>query len=395
MNPNRSKQTRNVSVDPLWSFDTGNSGGKMKEISNLPFFFRVSSFFLNSSLVVLVSGDTPRGRRLQHLLLLLTLVKMKEVLVIVDGMSEKARSTFLKEVDQLRGRTLQDLATERGSSIDLFEDFNVEEKDRKDADGYFQQRWRNDQNHDAGQDKHIIRQFLLESLPTIVKSCCSTSTDQSLYLFNESYIIKEPHSNVAFRWHTDANEQLCSQTTPEYYSCCVALDDANEANGTLFFPESTAISEWQAMHSSELRRSNVTNHGAVSSSSAAAALSTETETYDTNTDTGTIPGDDDIGVPLNVPAGTIIIFSSSQWHRSSINTTDHPRRVLYVQYSFDIISSTSDGEPLCFAVLCSPIITNPNTDPNSTTHSSPMIDNIGSESTIEPPFVSSKRHKQC
>ena len=349
---------------------------------------------------------------------------MNEVLVIVNGMSEKTRKAFLAEVEELRRTYSKDLATERGSSIDMFEDFNVADKDRTDADGYFHQRWRNDRNQTAEMDRHIIRQFLMESLPSIVKTCCCSSQDQPVYLFNESYIIKEPGSNVAFRWHTDANEQLCSQTTPEYYSCWCALDDANEANGTLFFPQSTVISEWQAIHSSdessltlercshqrELRQPNETDHAAVpsSSSSAAAAAaaapstssSTGIKTYDTDTDTGTIPGDDDIGMPVTVSAGSIVLFSSSQWHRSSINTTDHPRRVLYVQYSFDVISSTGDGgsaKPLCFAVVCSPTITAPNPDANSNPvvmHAPPMTDIVASESAVESPFLPSKRHKQ-
>ena len=335
---------------------------------------------------------------------------MKEVLVIVDGMSEQARNAFLTEVDRLRELNSKDLATERGSAIDLFEDFNVEERDRRVADGYFQKRWRNHQSQDGAvtNDRHIIRQFLLENLPSLLVTCTS-STDQPVYLFNESYIIKEPHSNVAFRWHTDANEQLCSQTTPEYYSCWVALDDVNEENGTLYFPESTVVSQWQTIHSPddssatatlersdhqrEPTHSNETNQEAAvasspSSSSSSTAAAAAIEMYNTDTDTSTMPGDDDIGKPINVSAGSIVIFSSSQWHRSSVNTTLYPRRVLYVQYSFDIISSTSDGKPLCFAVKCSPNIPNSNPNAESNLH---LV--VASENTTEPPFLSSKRRK--
>ena len=41
----------------------------------------------------------------------------------------------------------------------------------------------------------------------------------NVHLFNEQYIVKQPHSGVAFGWHTDANEQVSSAPNPRMAPC--------------------------------------------------------------------------------------------------------------------------------------------------------------------------------
>ena len=53
----------------------------------------------------------------------------------------------------------------------------------------------------------------------------------------------------------------------------------------------------------------------------------------------------DPGDPVIVPAGSIACFSSTLFHRSGPNTTDHVRRVYLAQYSTEPILDDSRTAP--------------------------------------------------
>ena len=54
---------------------------------------------------------------------------------------------------------------------------------------------------------------------------------------------------------------------------------------------------------------------------------------------------DDPGDPVSVPAGSIACFSSTLFHRSGPNTTDHVRRVYVAQYSAQPILDEQGSAP--------------------------------------------------
>jgi ectoine hydroxylase-related dioxygenase (phytanoyl-CoA dioxygenase family) len=55
---------------------------------------------------------------------------------------------------------------------------------------------------------------------------------------------------------------------------------------------------------------------------------------------GSDPGD-----PVVVPAGSIVCFSSTLFHRGGPNPADHPRRVYVAQYSSEPILSQDRSRP--------------------------------------------------
>ena len=65
---------------------------------------------------------------------------------------------------------------------------------------------------------------------------------------------------------------------------------------------------------------------------------------------GTDPGD-----PVIVPAGSIACFSSTVFHRSGPNTTDHVRRVYVAQYSAEPVLSEDGSRP---RHLAAPLLVN-------------------------------------
>src|SRR5437764_11616923 len=59
---------------------------------------------------------------------------------------------------------------------------------------------------------------------------------------------------------------------------------------------------------------------------------------------------DDPGVPVIVPAGSIVCFSSNCFHRSGANTTKQPRRSYLCQYSPAPILTKDGSKPWCESV---------------------------------------------
>jgi ectoine hydroxylase-related dioxygenase (phytanoyl-CoA dioxygenase family) len=57
----------------------------------------------------------------------------------------------------------------------------------------------------------------------------------------------------------------------------------------------------------------------------------------------------DPGDPVIVPAGSIVCFSSTLFHRSGPNTTDRVRRVYVAQYSAEPILNKDGTQPLRLA----------------------------------------------
>jgi ectoine hydroxylase-related dioxygenase (phytanoyl-CoA dioxygenase family) len=137
----------------------------------------------------------------------------------------------------------------------------------------------------------------------------------TVYLFNEQYVVKAADRGMKFSWHQDSG--FVEYEHRPYLTCWIALDDVTEANGTVYLlPYSRAGTR------------DVLEHVR------------DEETNDLVGYFGDDPGD-----PVIVPAGSIACFSSTLFHRSGPNTTDRIRRVYLAQYTAEPLLDKNGSQP--------------------------------------------------
>ena len=162
-----------------------------------------------------------------------------------------------------------------------------------------------------------VERFLRSEL---MKEVATTALGDTVYLFNEQYVVKAAERGMKFGWHQDSG--FIPYTHRPYLTCWIPLDDVDEANGTVYLlPFSRAGTREVVEHVPD------------------------EETNDLIGYFGDDPGD-----PVTVPAGSIAGFSSTLFHRSGANTTDRVRRVYLAQYSTEPILD-KDGRPRHLAEL--------------------------------------------
>lgn len=144
---------------------------------------------------------------------------------------------------------------------------------------------------------------------------CRATIGDEAYLFCNQYVVKAGEVGTTFSWHQDSG-YIGYEHTP-YVTLWCALDDVSEENGTVY------ILPW--------------------SRSGKTTLHEHTKDEATNDKVG-YHGDDP-GIPVEIPAGSIAVFSSRTFHRSGANTTPKPRRALIVQFSPDVIMKQDGSEP--------------------------------------------------
>jgi ectoine hydroxylase-related dioxygenase (phytanoyl-CoA dioxygenase family) len=137
----------------------------------------------------------------------------------------------------------------------------------------------------------------------------------TVYLFNEQYVVKAAERGMKFGWHQDSG--FIPYAHPPYLTCWIPLDDVTEANGTVYLlPYSRAGTR------------DVVEHVR------------DEETNDMVGYFGDDPGD-----PIIARAGSIACFSSTVFHRSGPNTTHRVRRVYLAQYSSEPILGQDRSRP--------------------------------------------------
>ena len=138
-----------------------------------------------------------------------------------------------------------------------------------------------------------LRDFVLGK---VMKDLVSNFLNDGVMLFNEQFVVKAANTGASFGWHQDGG-YIPFEHDP-YVTVWIALDDTTVENGAVFLlprsPEDTAtpVKHWW------------------------------------NEDGKEYVGYDgpDPGIPAEVSAGSIVIFSSLTLHRSSPNVTDRQRR---------------------------------------------------------------------
>jgi ectoine hydroxylase-related dioxygenase (phytanoyl-CoA dioxygenase family) len=161
-----------------------------------------------------------------------------------------------------------------------------------------------------------VERFLASDLMVQIAQAALGDT---VYLFNEQYVVKAAERGMQFSWHQDSG--FIDHPHRPYLTCWIALDDMTEANGTVYLlPYSRAATRDVVEHARDAESNDLVGYA------------------------GEDPGD-----PVIVPAGSIACFSSTLFHRSGANTTDRVRRVFVAQYSAEPILSEDGSEPLRLA----------------------------------------------
>ncbi|HJP73960.1 MAG TPA: phytanoyl-CoA dioxygenase family protein [Pseudonocardiaceae bacterium] len=156
----------------------------------------------------------------------------------------------------------------------------------------------------AYQHSEIVRRFLFSDLMTEI---ARATLGETVYLFNEQYVVKAAEQGMTFSWHQDSG--FIGYPHAPYLSCWITLDDVTEANGTVYLlPFSQAGTRDVVPHVRDERTNDMVGY------------------------TG-----DARGEPIIAPAGSIACFASTVLHRSGANTTDRMRRVYLAQYSTEPI----------------------------------------------------------
>jgi ectoine hydroxylase-related dioxygenase (phytanoyl-CoA dioxygenase family) len=157
-----------------------------------------------------------------------------------------------------------------------------------------------------------IKRFLFSD---VMAQIASTALGDTVYLFNEQYVVKAAEQGMKFGWHQDSG--FIDYPHPPYLTCWIALDDVSEANGTVYLlPYSRAGTREVVKHVRDEATNDMVGYF------------------------GKDPGD-----PVVVPAGSVACFSSTVFHRSGPNTTDQARRVYVAQYSSDPILNEDGSGP--------------------------------------------------
>jgi ectoine hydroxylase-related dioxygenase (phytanoyl-CoA dioxygenase family) len=148
----------------------------------------------------------------------------------------------------------------------------------------------------------------------LMREVATAALGETVYLFNEQYVVKAAERGMKFGWHQDSG--FIPYAHRPYLTCWIPLDDVDEANGTVYLLPFTRAGT-----------RDVVEH---------------VRDEDTNDLVGYFG--EDPGDPVIVSAGTIACFSSTLFHRSGANTTDRMRRVYLAQYSAEPILN-EDGRP--------------------------------------------------
>ena len=151
-----------------------------------------------------------------------------------------------------------------------------------------------------------LHEFLFSDL---MADICRATVGDDAILFNEQWVVKGAEQGMNFAWHQDSGYVLAEDPGTDhqpYVTCWCTLDDVNEENGTVYLlPHSTAGT-----------------HGKI----------IEHERDPAYNDLIGYRGNEE-GIALEVPAGSIVAFSSFNLHRSGANRSSKLRRVYLPQYA--------------------------------------------------------------
>ncbi len=121
--------------------------------------------------------------------------------------------------------------------------------------------------------------------------------------FLDQFVVKGPEVGMKFGWHQDGG--YVGFPHRPYLTCWITLDDMSAANGTIsVLPYNRAGGTEVKLHIREAGTNDMVGyHG------------------------------NDLGDLVEIPAGSIVVFSSQTFHKSGPNTTNALRRAYLCQYT--------------------------------------------------------------
>ena len=158
------------------------------------------------------------------------------------------------------------------------------------------------------------------ALEAFVKGPTMASIAQDLlgpdvYLFNEQVVVKAPQHGDSFAWHQDSGYIKFAHRP--YLTLWCALDDSTRDNGTVYLiPRDISQDLSVNPHDWDESGANLVGYRG-----------------------------DDAGQMVEVPAGSVVAFSSVTIHRTGANRTDQPRRALVCQYTAEPLLRPDTGRP--------------------------------------------------
>lgn len=148
---------------------------------------------------------------------------------------------------------------------------------------------------------------------TMAHICRATLGDDA-YFFFDQYVVKGPSGGMPFAWHQDSGYMVNYGGPPAhkpYLTCWCPLDDATVENGTVRLLPFSQI---------PASRDGVPPH----------------VKQDGSNDLLGWAGPEE-GITVEVPAGSVVAFSSYLLHTTGANSTPRMRRVYLAQYSPEAI----------------------------------------------------------
>ena len=136
-----------------------------------------------------------------------------------------------------------------------------------------------------------------------------------VYLFNEQVVVKAPQHGDSFAWHQDSGYIRFAHRP--YLTLWCALDDTHRDNGTVFIiPRNIDHDRSVNPHEWDEGGANLVGYRG-----------------------------DEPGEVVEVPAGSVVAFSSVTLHRTGANRTDKRRRALVCQYTAEPLLRPDTGRP--------------------------------------------------
>ncbi|MBO9623319.1 MAG: phytanoyl-CoA dioxygenase family protein [Sphingomonas sp.] len=142
----------------------------------------------------------------------------------------------------------------------------------------------------------------------VMAEVCRTTIGDIAYFFFDQYVVKAPEGGLPFSWHQDSGYVVANGGPLDhapYLTCWCPLDDATVENGTVRLVPGSHLN-------------GIVDHARRADSNDLAAEVDEAES-----------------VAIEVPAGSIVAFSSRALHATGANRTDRPRRVYLAQYTVE------------------------------------------------------------
>lgn len=170
------------------------------------------------------------------------------------------------------------------------------------------------QRYFAGECQRVQPRLRSMLFSEAMMEICRATLGPDCYFFYDQFVVKGADGGLPFSWHQDSGYLLTNGGPPDhkpYLTCWCPLDDASARNGTvrvLPFSQMPESRECILPHTRQSGTNDLVGYA------------------------GDTPG-----VVVEVPAGSVVAFSSRLLHATGANKTSKIRRVYLAQYSPEVI----------------------------------------------------------